>query len=69
LEADVAAYIEQKLASDKKLKEKSVINELLRKGIKLDETKGVPRFQIHGFKSKLAPGITTQRLEELLDEI
>jgi len=69
LEADVVDYVEQKLASDKKLKEKHLINDLLRKGIRLDESEDSPRFEIQGFKSRLLPGVTPNRLEKILDEI
>lgn len=69
LEADVVEYIEHKLASHKKLKEKNLINDLLRKGIRLDETRETQQFKIRGFKSKLSSSMTAQRLEELLDEI
>lgn len=39
LEADVVVYVEERLASNKNLKEKNLINDLLRKGIKADESK------------------------------
>ena len=68
LEADVVDYLEQKLASDKKLKEKHLINDLLRKGIKNDEVKTNKKFAIRGFKTKLRPGITPRNIEEMLDE-
>jgi hypothetical protein len=69
LEADVADYVEQKLAGDKRLKEKGVINDLLRKGIKVDESKTRKPFVIKGFKTKLAPGMTLRKLEEMMKEI
>ena len=69
LEADVVDYVEKKLAADKKLKEKNLINDLLRKGIKADESKKPEPFVINPFKTKLAPGMTLRRLEEMLDEI
>lgn len=69
LEADVADYIERKLAGDRRVKEKTVINDLLRKGIKLDEAKKPEPFVLKPFKTKLAPGMTLRRLEEMLDEI
>ena len=69
LEADVADYVSQKLASNKELKEKNVVNDLLRKGIREDAAREHPRFEIVGFKTKLASGITSRKLEELLDEI
>ena len=69
LEADVVDYVEQKLAGDKKLKEKTVINDLLRKGIRLDETETRPHFKLRGFKSRLAPDISPTNLEKLLDQV
>ncbi len=69
LEADVVDYVEQKLASDKRLKEKNLINDLLRKGIKVDESKTSKPFFIKPFKTKLAPGMTLRRLEEMMREI
>jgi hypothetical protein len=69
LEADVADYVEEKLARNKKLKEKTVINDLIRKGIQIEEQQERPHFEIKPFKSKLMPGITPRKIEELLDEI
>ena len=69
LEADVADYIVQKLAGDKGLKEKNVINDLIRKGTKADESIKSTPFIIKPFKTKLAPGMTLRKLEEMMDEI
>ena len=69
LEADVADYVEEKLASNKKLKEKNVINDLLRKGMTVDESKTVKPFVIKPFKTKLASGMSIERLEEMMREI
>ena len=69
LEADVADYLAHKLSSDKKLKEKRLINDLLRKAIELDDSDERPDFYIEPFKTRLAPGITKAKLEELIDEI
>jgi hypothetical protein len=69
LEADVVDYVEQKLAGDRRLKEKHLINDLLRKGIKAEESKVVKPFQIKPFKTKLSSGMTVRRLEEIMDEI
>jgi len=69
LEADVADYIEEKLARNQKLKEKNVINELIRKGIKIDESTGTKPFAVTPFKTKLAAGMTAKRLEEMIREI
>lgn len=69
LEADVADYLENKLAGNRKLREKNLINELLRKGIQLDEREEIPEFNITPFRTDLAPGMTVARLEEMIDEI
>ena len=69
LEADVAEYIKEKLATNRQLKEKSLINALLRKGIEADQSKTVKPFIIRPFKTKLAPGVTIEMLEEMINEI
>ncbi|MBC7901680.1 MAG: hypothetical protein H7070_16690 [Saprospiraceae bacterium] len=69
LEADVVDYVEQKLAGDKRLKEKTLINDLLRKGIKANESKVTKPFVIKPFTTKLAPGMSIELLEELIREI
>ena len=69
LEADVADYIEEKLAKDRKLKEKVVINDLIRKGIRADESGETKQFIVKPFKTKLAKGMTVERLEEMVREI
>ncbi|MEO7674899.1 MAG: hypothetical protein ABIU09_12585 [Pyrinomonadaceae bacterium] len=69
LEADVVDYVEKKLTADKRLKEKNLINDLLRKGIKADEAKKAEPFLIKPFKTKLAPGMTIKKLEEMIREI
>lgn len=69
LEADVADYIEEKLTHNRKLKEKNVINDLIRKGIKADESKATKPFAVKPFKTRLAAGMTVERLEEIIREI
>lgn len=69
LEADVADYIEGKLARNQKLKEKNVINDLIRKGIKTDESSGTKAFAVKPFKTKLAKDVSIERLEEMIREI
>ncbi len=70
LEADVADYLADKLARNRGLKEKHVVNDLIRKGIRAesDEEK-LPPFEIKPFKTKLAKGVTTADIERMLDEI
>lgn len=69
LEADVSDYVLQKLATDKRLKEKNVINDLIRKGIQVDEKKAFKPFEIKPFHTKLADGVSIERLEEMIREI
>lgn len=69
LESDVPDYVEHKLAANRKLREKNVINDLLRKGLRMDESGARPDFKIKPFETKLASGISAARLEDLLDEM
>jgi len=69
LEADVADYIQDALKKDKSLKEKELINKLLRTGIKNEISRPKTTFRIKGFKSSLAEGITAENIEKMLDEI
>lgn len=69
LEADVADYLSEKLATNRGLKEKNLVNDLLRKGIRADSEAKLPPFEIKPFKTKLAPGMTIEKLEELIREI
>ena len=69
LEADVADYVEEKLAKNGKLKEKNVINDLIRKGIKADGSNETGPFTVKPFKTKLARDMTVERLEEMIREI
>jgi hypothetical protein len=69
LEADVAEYVGEKLAKNRGLKEKNVINDLIRKGIKADGSNETAAFNIKPFKTKLARGMTGERLEEMIREI
>lgn len=69
LEADVAEYIEGKLARNQRLKEKSLINGLIRKGIRVEVETPPVKFEIKPFETKLRPGITPEMLEDLLDEV
>ncbi len=69
LEADVVDYVQERLAGDKTLKEKYLINDLLRKGIKADESRTKKPVTIKPFKTKLAQGMTLRKLEEIMREI
>jgi hypothetical protein len=69
LEADVADYIQEAISKNKGLKEKELINKLLRFGIKTASVKSSTSFKIDGFKTKFQPEINAEILENLLDEI
>lgn len=69
LEADVADFISDKLAKNRGMKEKNLVNDLIRKGIRFEsEVKSEP-FVIKPFKTKLAKGVTIADIERMLDEI
>ncbi len=69
LEADVADFIEKKLSQNQGLKEKQLINKLLRSGIKNETVQPAARFKIKGFKSEIVSGIAADEIERMLDEI
>ncbi len=69
LEADVADYLAEKLFRNRGLKEKNLVNDLIRKGIQVDSETTLPPFEIKPFKTKLAPGMTIEKLEEMIREI
>ncbi len=69
LEADVADFIQEALRKDKGLKEKNLINGLLRAGIKIEGEKKSVEFKVRPFKTSLADDITATDIEALLDEI
>lgn len=69
LEADVADFLQQTLSNNKGLKEKELINKLIRSGIKSEKQNSKVEFKIDGFKTNLVNEISTEELERLLDEI
>ena len=69
LEADVADYLAEKLARNRGLKEKNLVNDLIRKGIRVDSEEKQKPFEIKPFKTKLAKGVSTADIERMLDEI
>ena len=69
LEGDVADFIQKTLSQSKGLKEKQLINKLLRSGIKNETGQPAVNFKIEGFKSKLLPVISADDIERMLDEI
>lgn len=69
LEADVADYLAEKLALNRSLKEKNLVNNLLRMGIEAQQSMIAKPFAIKPFKTKLAPGMTIEKLEEMIREI
>ena len=68
LEADVADYLAEKLARNRGLKEKNLVNDLIRKGIRVDSEEKQKPFEIKPFKTKLAKGVTAADIERMLDE-
>ncbi len=69
LESDVADFIQKTLSQNKGLKEKQLINKLIRSGIKNELGQAVVKFKINGFKSELTPETSAADLERMLDEI
>ena len=69
LEADVADFIEKQISQNKGLKEKQLINKLLRSGIKSLTDQPAVNFKIEGFKSKLLPNVSAADIERSLDEV
>ncbi len=68
LEADVADFIEKKISQNKGVKEKQLINKLLRSGIKNESVETSVNFKIEGFKSQLLPHLSADDIEGMLDE-
>jgi hypothetical protein len=70
LEPDVSAAIRTKLRARPDLKEKALINELLRKALGESESANPDRsFSIPVFGSDLAPGVTPKKVLEMIKEI
>lgn len=69
LEADVADSILEILAQNKKLKEKDLINRLLRKGIKAEKVQSPSVFEIVGFKTQMESNVSLDDLDQIIDEI
>ncbi len=68
LEADVADFIQKTLSQNKGLKEKQLINKLIRSGIKNELGQPAVKFKIKSFNCELLPEISTADLEKMLDE-
>lgn len=70
LEPDVSDAIRVKLRTNPRLKEKTLINELLRKALKQsDAAKTDPAVRAPTFESEFAPGMTPEKVLELMKEI
>jgi hypothetical protein len=70
LEADVADYLAKRLARDEMLKEKTLVNDLIRKGIGVDESgKKLRPLKVSRFETQRVKGVTERDLEFLLDEV
>ena len=68
LEADVADYIQATMSKKKGLKEKELINKLLRYGMKAEVNQKTTDFKINGFKTQLISDVTAEDVEKMLDE-
>lgn len=68
IDGDVIEGIEELLAASPELKEKDLINDLLRLGLQSQDVRLAP-FKLLSFPGGLRRGITPEKLEELLDEI
>lgn len=71
LEADVNSGIQRKLRENPALKEKTLVNELLRRGLDaVEQDVAVPEdFSIKPFKTSRVEGVTDNQIEEMLKEI
>ena len=69
LESDVADFIQESLSKSKGIKEKQIINNLLRLGIKTEKNKPNVGFKIESFKTNFVSDVSPEDLEKLLDEI
>ena len=70
LEPDVSDAIRVKLRTNPRLKEKTLINELLRKALKQsDPPKADYAFQTPVFESEFAPGVTPETVLEMMKEM
>ncbi len=69
LEADVADFIQESVSKHKGIKEKQIINNLLRSGIKTEKNKPNVSFKIDGFKTNFVSDVSPEDLEKMLDEI
>ncbi len=68
LEGDVSEAIKDRLRENPDLREKNLINELLRKGLK-EIPSHTQKFKVKSVKTKLRPGIVLDNVEALLEEI
>lgn len=69
IDGDVAEAIEDRLKTTN-LKEKIIVNDLLRKGLMVvKEEKSRKPFELVTFPSGLQEGVTSEQIEKLLDEI
>lgn len=69
LDADVSDAIRGRLRSRPNLKEKNLINELLRKGLEQSEKPNPSDYIIEPFETELAPGVTPEMVKQMLKQI
>lgn len=65
----MADFIERKISQNKGLKEKQLINKLLRSGIKNETDQPIVNFKIESFNSELSPNLSADDIEWMLDEV
>ena len=70
LEPDVNGEILRRLRENPALKEKTLVNELLRRGLYVTETENVSEeFKVKPFRTRRVEGVTDAKIEEMLKEI
>ncbi|MDQ3634485.1 MAG: hypothetical protein M3405_08250 [Acidobacteriota bacterium] len=70
LEADINSEIQRKLRENPTLKEKTLVNELLRRGLNaIEEESKSQKLRIKPFKTRRVKGVTDNQIEEMLKEI
>jgi hypothetical protein len=68
LEEDVSQAIKDRLKRNPDLREKALINELLRRGLK-EPVSSNKKFKIKPLKATLRPGVILDNVEALLEDI
>jgi signal transduction histidine kinase len=69
LDKDVSDALREKMRTVSHLKEKTLINELLRKGLEQTDAANPSEFIIVPFETELAPGVTPEMIKQMLKQI